>query len=80
MRYTAAMLARLTASHAAYELSERLVSEAGTYSDGCGRAGSRSADPSRQFGKECTVRRSRSAHKPPTVVDWAANGAEHRHG
>jgi hypothetical protein len=33
MRYTPAMLARLTYSFAAYELSERLVSEAGTYGD-----------------------------------------------
>ena len=37
MRYTPAMLARLTYSHAAYELSERLVSEAGTYGDEYGR-------------------------------------------
>lgn len=35
--YTAAMLARLVYSHAAYDLSERLVSEASTYSDGYGR-------------------------------------------
>jgi hypothetical protein len=32
-RYAPAMLARLTYSFAAYELSERLVSEAGTYGD-----------------------------------------------
>jgi hypothetical protein len=31
------MLGRLAYSHAAYELSERLVSEVGTYSDGFGR-------------------------------------------
>ena len=37
MRYTPAMLARLTYSYAAYELSERLVSEAGTYGDEYGR-------------------------------------------
>jgi len=37
MRHTPAMLARLTYSWAAYELSERLVSEAGTYSDEYGR-------------------------------------------
>jgi hypothetical protein len=37
MRYTPAMLARLTYSFAAYELSERLVSEAGTYGDEYGR-------------------------------------------
>jgi hypothetical protein len=37
MRYTSAMLARLTYSHAAYELSERLVSEVGTHADGYGR-------------------------------------------
>jgi len=37
MRYTPAMLARLTYSHAAYELSERLVSEAATYGDEYGR-------------------------------------------
>lgn len=37
MRYTPAMLGRLAYSHAAYELSERLVSEVGTYSDGYGR-------------------------------------------
>jgi hypothetical protein len=33
MLYTPAMLARLTYSHAVYELSERLVSEASTYGD-----------------------------------------------
>lgn len=37
MKYTPAMLGRLAYSHAAYELSERLVSEVGTYSDGFGR-------------------------------------------
>ena len=37
MRYTPAMLSRLAYSHAAYELSERLVSEVSTYSDGYGR-------------------------------------------
>ena len=37
MRYTPAMLARLTYSYAAYKLSERLVSEAGTYGDEYGR-------------------------------------------
>jgi hypothetical protein len=37
MRYTPAMLARLAYSHGASELSERLVSEAGTYGDGYGR-------------------------------------------
>src|SRR5436305_2998979 len=37
MLYTPAMLARLTYSHAAYELSERLVSEASTYGDEFGR-------------------------------------------
>ena len=37
MTYTPAMLARLAYSHAAYELSERLVSEAGTYGDEYGR-------------------------------------------
>jgi hypothetical protein len=37
MRYTPAMLARLTYSFAAHELSERLVSEAGTYGDEYGR-------------------------------------------
>jgi hypothetical protein len=37
MRYTPAMLARLTYSWAAFELSERLVSEAGTYGDEYGR-------------------------------------------
>ena len=37
MRYTPAMLARLTYSFAAYELSDRLVSEAGTYGDDYGR-------------------------------------------
>jgi hypothetical protein len=37
MRYTPAMLARLTYSDAAYELSERLVSEVSTHSDGYGR-------------------------------------------
>lgn len=37
MRYTPAMLARLTFSHAAYELSERLVSEVTTYADAFGR-------------------------------------------
>lgn len=37
MRYTPAMLGRLAYSHAAYELSERLVSEVATYSDGYGR-------------------------------------------
>ena len=37
MTYTPAMLARLAYSHAAYELSERLVSEAGTYADEYGR-------------------------------------------
>ena len=37
MRYTLAMLGRLAYSHAAYELSERLVSEVATYSDGFGR-------------------------------------------
>ena len=37
MRYTPAMLARLAYSYAAYELSERLVSEAGTYGDEYGR-------------------------------------------
>jgi hypothetical protein len=37
MRYTPTMLARLTYSFAAYELSERLVSEAGTYGDEYGR-------------------------------------------
>jgi hypothetical protein len=38
LAYTPPMLARLAYSHAAYELSERLVSEAGTSSDGYGRA------------------------------------------
>ena len=37
MRYTPAMLGRLTYSWAAYELSERLVSEAGTHGDEYGR-------------------------------------------
>ena len=37
MRYTPAMLARLAYSYAAYELSERLVSEASTYGDEYGR-------------------------------------------
>ena len=37
MRYTPAMLARLTYSFAAYELSERPVSEARTYGDEYGR-------------------------------------------
>jgi hypothetical protein len=37
MRYTSAMLARLACSYAAYELSERLVSEVGTYGDEYGR-------------------------------------------
>ena len=37
MRYTLSMLGRLAYSHAAYELSERVVSEVGTYSDGFGR-------------------------------------------
>jgi hypothetical protein len=37
MRYTPAMLARLTYSHGAYELSERLVSEVSTYGDEYGR-------------------------------------------
>ena len=37
MTYTPAMLARLAYSHAVYELSERLVSEAGTYGDEYGR-------------------------------------------
>jgi len=37
MRYTPAMLAGLTYSWAAYELSKRLVSEAGTYGDEYGR-------------------------------------------
>lgn len=37
LTYTPAMLARLTYSHAAHELSERLVSEAATYSDEYGR-------------------------------------------
>jgi hypothetical protein len=37
MKYTPAMLGRLAYSHAVYELSERLVSEVGTYSDGFGR-------------------------------------------
>ena len=37
MRYTPAMLARLTYSFAAYELSDRLVSEVGTYGDEYGR-------------------------------------------
>lgn len=38
MQYTPAMLARLTYSHAAYESSDRLASEASTYGDeyGCG--------------------------------------------
>lgn len=35
--YTPAMLARLVYSRAAYDLSERLVSEASTYGDGYGR-------------------------------------------
>jgi hypothetical protein len=35
--YTPAMLARLAYSHAAYELSERLASEAATHSDSYGR-------------------------------------------
>ncbi|MGP0036922.1 MAG: hypothetical protein ACLP4R_20480 [Solirubrobacteraceae bacterium] len=37
MRYAPAMLARLTYSWAAYELSDRLVGEAGTYGDEYGR-------------------------------------------
>lgn len=37
LTYTPAMLARLVHSHAAYELSERLVSEAATHSDTYGR-------------------------------------------
>jgi hypothetical protein len=37
LAYTPAMLARLVYSHAAYELSERLVSEAATHSDSYGR-------------------------------------------
>jgi hypothetical protein len=37
LTYTPAMLARLTYSHAARELSERLVSEVATYSDAYGR-------------------------------------------
>ena len=37
LAYTPAMLARLVYSHAAYELSERLVSEASTHSDSYGR-------------------------------------------
>jgi hypothetical protein len=37
MRYTPAMLARLRYSFAAFELSERLISEAGTYCDEYGR-------------------------------------------
>jgi hypothetical protein len=37
LAYTPAMLARLAYSHAAYELSERLVSEAATHSDAYGR-------------------------------------------
>lgn len=37
MRYTPTMLGRLAYSHAAHELSERLVSEVGTYSDAYGR-------------------------------------------
>jgi len=37
LAYTPAMLARLAYSHAAFELSERLVSEAATHSDAYGR-------------------------------------------
>ena len=37
MRYTPAMLARLAYSDAAYELSDRLVPDVGTYADGYGR-------------------------------------------
>jgi hypothetical protein len=43
--YTPAMLARLAYSHAACELSERLVSAVGTYSDGFGRGAFLTEEP-----------------------------------
>ena len=86
MRYTPAMLARLTYSLAAYELSERLVSEAGTSltSTDEARFSPRRRRQSRQKPRPCLRRRSwrrlRGVSWPAVAdaLEVSAEGAEER--